>query len=290
MPSRVVYSHEFSREIDQGTLQPEAFDHYFLCEGDSWMDRSSLRQLSLPWALARTFRGPKGDRALFINLSRFGDTLRRIGDCLNDDFLQWLTTPLGVRFDALLLSAGGNDFIDAALDPPPGQGILRDVSGAGPGLTAGDCFDPQAVGKLVTEFLDPNFDKLYRTVRASPLHGDMPILLNCYNVPVARNAPAVSGRQAWLSRAYRKNGIPPGLWPEVTERLFIDVEAAVTGWTQADDRQDLLAVPTSRVPLVPADPQSTGSSGDWLNEIHPNKSGWTKLAAVWQQELDAVLV
>jgi hypothetical protein len=288
MASRVVYSHEFGREIDQGTLQPEAFDHYFLCEGDSWMDRSSPTQLSLPWALAKTFRGRNGDRALFINLSRFGDTLRHIGDCLNDDFHQWLTTPLGIRFDALLLSAAGNDFIDAALDPPPGQGILRDVSGAGPGLTADECFDAEAVSALVTHYLDPNFDKLYRTVRDSPLHGDMPILLNCYNAPVARHAPAMDGGKAWLSRAYEKNGIPTGLWPEVTERLFIDVEAAVTGWTKAG-RDGLVVVPTSSVPLVPADPASNGSSGDWLNEIHPNKSGWAKLAAAWEGELDAVL-
>jgi hypothetical protein len=289
MPSRVVYSHAFDEEVDRGTLVVEDFDHYFLCEGDSWMDRSSMTQMSLPWALAKTFHGPRGRRALFINLSRFGDTLRHISDCLNQDFQQWLTTPLGLRFDALLLSAGGNDFIDAALDPPPGQGILRDVHGAGAGLAAADCFDPDAVAALVTGYLDPNFERLYREVRASPLHGTMPILLNGYNTPVPRNAPAYSGGQAWLSRAYAKNGIPAALWQEVTERLFIDVEEAVAGWTKADDREGLVLVPTSSVPLVPADPASTGSSGDWLNEIHPNKSGWTRLARAWQDALEAVL-
>jgi len=48
-------------------------------------------------------------------------------------------------------------------------------------------------------------------------------------------------------------------------------------------------VPTDAVPLVPADADATGSSGDWLNEIHPNVSGGEKLAAVWQQSLDDVL-
>jgi hypothetical protein len=43
------------------------------------------------------------------------------------------------------------------------------------------------------------------------------------------------------------------------------------------------------VPLVPADPDKSGPSGDWLNEIHPNKSGWIKLARAWQQKLDAIL-
>lgn len=287
MLSRVVYSHDYNRELAQGTLDPLAFDHYFLCEGDSWMDRSSLAQLSLPWALARKFKGHRGRRALFINCSRFGHTLRHIGDCLNDDFQQWITTDLGWRFDALLFSAAGNDFIDAAMGPPPGQGILRDVRHSPP-ATADDCFDATAVGTLVTQYLDPNFQKLYDTVRGSALYANLPIFLNCYNLPVARNAPAFPGGGAWLHTAYRKNGVPEALWPDVTERLFIDVEAAVTGWV-GPQHTGVFAVPTTTAPLVPADPNSTGSSGDWLNEIHPNKSGWEKLAAVWQQELDARL-
>jgi hypothetical protein len=289
MPSHVVYDIAYDREVDQGLLAPEQFDYWFLCEGDSWMDRSSLTQLSLPWSLARTFKGRRGSRALFVNLSRFGDTLRHIGDCLNDTFHQWVTTPLPFRFDALLLSAGGNDFIDAALDPPPGQGLLRDVHGAGPGLRPEDCFDAAAIALLVDQYLDPNFGKLYDTVRASPFCGGMPILLNLYATPVARNAPATPGGKTWLSAAYAKNGIPPGLWPAVTQRLFVDVETAVTDWTQVAGRTGVFTVPTSSVPLVPADPGATGSSGDWLNEIHPNASGWARLATAWQASLDAVL-
>jgi len=289
MASRVIYSHEFMEEIENGTLVPENFDYFFLCEGDSWMDRGSLTQMSLPWALAKAFAGgAKGSDALFINLSRFGHTMRHIADCLNDDFHQWLNTPdMGFTFDALLLSAGGNDFIDAALDPPAGQGILKDVHGTTPGQ-AEDCFDADALGVLVAEFLDPNFDKLYRAVRGSRQRADLPILLNAYNEPVARNAPAFPGSGPWVAKAYRKNGIPPALWPDVTRRIFNDVEAAVSGWARADDRADLVVVPTSAVDLEPADPHSTGSSGDWQNEIHPNKSGWGKLAAVWMRELGKV--
>ncbi|MDE2607499.1 MAG: hypothetical protein KGL68_16410 [Burkholderiales bacterium] len=289
MPSHVVYDIDYDREVDQGLLAPEQFDYWFLCEGDSWMDRSSLTQMSLPWSLARSFRGQRGNRALFVNLSHFGDTLRHIGDCLNDVFHQWVTTPLPFRFDALLLSAGGNDFIDAALDPPPGQGLLRDVHGAGPDLQPDDCFDPAALSLLVDQYLDPNFGKLYDTVRASPFCGAMPILLNLYATPVARYAPVLPGGKTWLSAAYAKNGIPPALWPAVTQRLFVDVEAVVTDWSEVAGRTGVFTVPTSSVPLVPADPGAAGSSGDWLNEIHPNKSGWARLATAWQASLDAVL-
>jgi hypothetical protein len=285
MPSHVVYSDDYDREVDQGLLAPEAFDYRVLCEGDSWMDRSSPAQLSLPWALARVFEGRRGDRALFVNLSRFGDTLRRIGDCLNDEFHMWVTGDLGWRFDAVLLSAGGNDFIDAAGDPPAGAGILRDVRAAPANLRADDCFDAAAIGALVHGYLDPNFQKLYDTVRGSVLHDDVPIFLNGYRCPVARDAPAWPGGKAWLCEAYRKNGIPPALWPDVTERLFVGVEAAVAGWT-GQGHTGVIMVPTTAAPLVAASEGSTGSSGDWLNEIHPNRSGWGKLARVWQLALD----
>jgi hypothetical protein len=291
MASRVIYSHEFMEEVENGTLVPENFDYYFLCEGDSWMDRSSLSQMSLPWALAKMFEGgARGDDALFINLSRFGHTLRHIADCLNDDLHQWLNTQgMGFTFDALLLSAGGNDFIDAALDPPPGQGILKDVRVGTPPVSENDCIDAQAVATLMIDFLDPNFDKLYQAVRASRQPADLPIFLNGYNEPVARNAPAFAGSGPWLSSAYIKNGIPTALWPDVTRRIFIDVEAAVTGWTKVDGRADLHVVPTTAVELDAADPDSTGSSGDWQNEIHPNTAGWNKLAKVWLEEIRQVV-
>lgn len=288
MPSLVLYSDEYDRAIDQGTLDPAAFQYRFLCEGDSWMDRSSLFQLSLPWALAQSFHGARGNSALFINLARFGDTMRGIADCADGLFRQWLDTQgLPFEFDALLFSASGNDFIDAALEPGSGNGILNGVHGAPPGLKAEDCYNVDAVTELVTKKIDLKFAEIYDLVRSSR-NPDLPILLNCYSLPVARVAPAFPGGHAWLSRAYQKNGIPERLWQEVTERIFIDVATTVTGWA-TDDRVGLHVVPTTAVPLVPADPNSSGSSGDWLNEIHPNKSGWAKLAGAWQQALDGVL-
>ena len=283
MASKAIYGRDFEVELDQG-LAPEQFKYRFLVEGDSWMDRSSLAQASLPLALAKAF-DDAGESALFINLSMFGHTMRRISESLNDEFLQWITTPFAWKFDALLFSAGGNDFIDAARDPGPGLGILRLVTADAPAGDAADCFRPDAVATLVTEFLDPNFKKLYDTVRASR-HDDIPIFLNSYDIPTARNAPAIPGRKAWLFEAYTRNQTPPDLWEEVTERIFIDVEATVEGWTQ--DRDRIFRVPTVGT-LAPATPGMPGSSGDWLNEIHPNRAGWAKLAQVWRREIRKVL-
>lgn len=220
MASRVLYSDEYDREIAQGTLAPETFDYRILCEGDSWMDRSSIFQLSLPWALAQTFHGTKGNDALFINLARFGDTLRGIADCGDALFDQWLDTDGVFRFDALLFSASGNDFIAAALEPGSGNGILHGVHGvhgAPPGLQADDCYNVDAVADLVTSVIDPSFDAIYRRVRTSR-NPDLPILLNCYNMPVAprrwhccrrpREAPAAAATGS--TRSIRTSRDGPG--------------------------------------------------------------------------------
>lgn len=279
MTSRVIYGRDFTNAVNLG-LAPENFRYRFLVEGDSWMDRSSAIQASLPHALATTF-STAGEDVLIINLSMFGDTLRRIGDCLNDEFSGWINSGLPWKFDALLLSAGGNDFIDAARDPAPGEGLLRQIDQDHPALTAALCFRPEAMATLVTEYLDPNFDKLYDAVRDSE-HGGIPIFINGYDIPTARKAPAMLNGRTWLYEAYTQNGVPERLWPEVTERMFLDIETTVSGWTMG--RSGIFQVPTVGT-LVPATPGETGESGDWLNEIHPNAKGWRKLAAVWHKAI-----
>ncbi len=280
MASVVVTSRDFDRYLDLG-LAPEQFKYRFLVEGDSWMDRSSLLTASLPSFLADAMDSA-GDSVLIINLSMFGDTLRRIGECLNHDFSQWLHHSFAWKFDALLLSAAGNDFIDAARDPDPGQGILKNIAGQPAPATGRECVNADAVALLVSQYLDPNFAKLYDLVQDSK-HADIPIFLNSYDTPTARDAPALPGGKAWLYAAYTKNSIAPPLWPELTDSIFNDVQTTVAQWTQG--RPNVHLVPTDGT-LTPAAPGSTGNSGDWVNEIHPNAAGWRKLAPIWR---DAIL-
>ena len=283
MASVVMYGNEFQNKLDMG-LSPEQFKYRFLAEGDSWMDRSSMFETSLLQKLAPEMQAG-GDDVLIINLAMFGDTMRRIGDCVNFDFAQWLRTQFNWRFDGILLSAGGNDFIDAARDPDAGKGILFDLANLAPPATGHECVDREAVGKLVTKWLDPSFAALYDLVQSSR-HADIPIFLNSYDTPVARNAPAFSGGKSWLLASYQKNSIPKALWPDLTDSIFNDMQMVAKGWAMG--RANVVVVPTDGT-LVPADADSTGSSGDWLNEIHPNATGWKKLAKVWRQAIKSVI-
>jgi hypothetical protein len=283
MASLVIYGNEFDGHIANG-LAPETFKYRFLVEGDSWMDRSAMFETSLLQQLAPELDSVGAD-ALMINISVFGDTMRRIGQCATGDMAMWLRTQFNWKFDAILFSAGGNDFIDAARDPAPGAGILKNLNGLQAPVSGTECVRRDAVATLITDYLDPNFNALYDVVQSTRYAG-IPIFLNNYDTPTARNAPVFANGKAWLFEAYTKNGIPSHLWPELTAVIFNDVQTTIAGWAQG--RAELHTVPTDGT-LTPADPTSIGSDGDWLNEIHPNKAGWKKLARVWRQSITGVL-
>ena len=284
MSSIVMYGNEYFGQIDNG-LTPAHFKYRFLVEGDSWMDRSSMFHASLLQCLAPEFDAAHED-VMFVNVAMFGDTMRRMGSQAKEDFSSWLNDDLGWTFDAVLLSASGNDFIDAARDPAAGLGILRDFNQQPQPTSGHDCIDRNAVGELVTRWLDPNFKRFYEVVRNSRFHADTPIFLNNYDTPTARNAPAFRGGKAWLYEAFKKNNIPQSMWPDATDSIFNDVQTTVAGWTVG--RHKVFTVPTDGV-LTPSAPNTTGSNADWLNEIHPNAAGWRKLAKVWHAKLKATL-
>lgn len=279
--SIAIYGQDFQRFIEQG-FGPGEYRYRILAEGDSWMDRSSAFTASLPDYLARDMEAHQ-ESTLIINLAMFGDTMRRIGEAVAGEFTSWIRF---MAFDAILLSAAGNDFIDAARDPDPGKGILNDMHGQPLPARGYDCVRKEAVSKLVTTYLDPNFSALYDTVRGSHLNADTPIFLNNYDTPTARNAPAPPGKKAWLYEAYRKNGIDPSLWPDLTDGLFNDIQTTIAGWCMG--RQGIHSVPTDGT-LTPGSADDTGDSGDWINEIHPNRAGWKKLSRVWCDAIRKVI-
>lgn len=285
MSSIVMYGNEYFGQIDNG-LTPAHYKYRILVEGDSWMDRSSMFHTSLLQCLAPEFDKTFED-VMFINVSMFGDTMRRMGGQATEDFASWLNDDLGWRFDAVLLSAGGNDFIDAARDPAAGEGILKDFAKHPQPASGHNYIDRNAVGELVTRWLDPNFKRFYEVVRNSRFHADTPIFLNNYDTPTARYAPAFQGGRSWLEEAYNTNHIPAHMWPDATDSIFNDVQTTIAGWTVG--RANVHIVPTDGT-LTPAAAGTTGSDGDWLNEIHPNASGWHKLAKVWHAKLKEILV
>jgi hypothetical protein len=109
---------------------------------------------------------------------------------------------------------------------------------------------------------------------------DVPIFFHLYDYPMPRNAPASHFplKGPWLQKALSACSIPQGEWFAVA-KLLIDKHAAFVHSMQ-------LLFPSMRIIdtrniLTPAVPGTTGASNDWLNEIHPTREGYNKLASVY---------
>lgn len=288
MASRILTGFDCANPAVWDTVDPFAFKYRILVEGDSWMDRSTLFAPSLLPYLAKLFDKSK-QSLLFINIARFGDTMAHMGGGKNRELELWIKTQFPWTFDAMLLSGGGNDYIDSAADSGPGEGLLRDVRQQKPS-SAQDCVNSTVLEHLRVKALAEPFSRIHSWVQSSQ-HAGMPILLNAYDLPTARNAPALPGGQPWLHRGYIKNGIPGdlnghSLYGPVTRLIFDQLRVGLS--ELAAGRRNVHLVETVGT-LKPADPSSTGPDGDWVNEIHPDKSGWKKLAPLWFDALKLAL-
>lgn len=255
------------------------FERHYLAEGDSWFTLAALPggNVLQELKLKRS--------SLVVSTAYPGDTLSHIVDWRrNVPFVNLLSRRnFAYRWDAVLLSAGGNDLIDAALSP---DGILR---GPTQGLvTVGDCINAPNL-KRFERYLRANLESVValRDSPDSPNQG-VPIVVHTYDYPTARPAPAklfatagISG--PWLFRAYTEHEIPEVLWKSLTDHLIDRLPEALTGLALPN-----VTVIDTRGTLDRAGVGTTGDSGDWLNEIHANVGGRRKLAEKWAEELDRI--
>lgn len=255
------------------------FERHYLAEGDSWFTLAALPGGNLLQELELA------DSSLVISTAYPGDTLSHIVDWRgNVPFVNLLSRKnFAYAWDCILLSAGGNDLIDAAL---ASDGILRRpmIDPA----SAEDCIDAANLG-VFERYLRLNLESVVelRDAPKSPNQG-IPIVIHTYDYPTARPAPArvfgtagVSG--PWLHRAYTEHGIPEHVWVGLTDFLIDWLASILTTL----DLPNVTVIDT-RGTLVRAEVGTTGDSGDWLNEIHANVGGRRKLARKWAAELDRI--
>ncbi len=254
-----------------------------LAEGDSWFTLGELTgfaatnlmlQIDLPV------------RSTVVDAAYPGNTLQHMVDGMDDPrFDRLLRDPnFALSWSAVLLSAGGNDLIDAAgvrprrpdgtLVPLPQRLLLSPEEAAAqppsePGWAA------------LAGFLRHNLGVLVQRRDSGPAHG-RPLLLHTYSVPTvwAFGVPG-KAREGWLFPALRDAGVPAAERQGVATLLFQRLRAL---WLAADADRGSHPLPhvhvfdsASLVRLTAPDPSQQQSSGDWANEIHPNRSGYVKL-------------
>lgn len=244
-----------------------------LAEGDSWFSLGSIPPKNL------VFEMQFSESALILNLAYPGDEVhkmfRRLCD-YGDEFAGWLTMRSTYRWDAILLSGGGNDLIAAFPHLLKRSIKAADIDPARPEKLV----DAQALDTL-RGYLTESYTGFVnvRDQSGSPNAG-VPMFAHTYDYPTPNNAPAMAPLGIRLSG--------PWLFPHLKDRVPAEMWQPLTDYLLDQVAETLLALPAqlpefhvidTRGTLLRAHPDATGSSGDWENEIHATRTGYRKLAA-----------
>lgn len=271
------------------------FGFRFLAEGDSWFSIGALnpfKSANLLQEISLT------QRSVAVSCALPGDTLKRMVDTRRDP--QFVSLLAGARariWDGLLISAGGNDLIDALQSPardgtgapvPLARRLLRTAGEWGlPSMGAARYLSDDGWTTFST-YLAANFEALLKTRDRGPSQG-CPVFMHGYAVPTPR--PSGAGPVGpWLLPSIVAYAIPEADRPALAE-LLIERLAALLGGMAADRTRfpNLHFFDSTRVAVARASATATGESGDWVNEIHLNRAGCRKVARAWSVAIEAVL-
>lgn len=267
------------------------FRHGFLAQGDSWFSIGAMPPFQTTNLLLELDLQSK---AFAVNCANPGDHLRHMIDArLDRDFQRLLarrTAPR--RWDAILLSAGGNDMIDAAAVLPRMQDGSPVPAHERILLRPDEWTDAEGVTRYVSQeglarfeaHLVAQFTELVALRDREQTNRGVPIFVHCYDYPMPRNAPVhfLAGKKTWLHPAVVAYGIPDADWLALSRHLIDELKRIL----QSLHLPQLFVIDTTGT-LDPAQPGSEGNSADWANEIHPNRSGYKKLAAKFAAAIDS---
>ena len=285
----VVYPGDFlSRETPPAL---EQFAHRFLAEGDSWFTIGTLNFFDASNLL---FELDFEHTSTVVSCAYPGDTLQHMVDFWKDPyFRRLLSAPrFALDWDGILLSAGGNDRIDAVQVPPvdkdgnaipPQLRILLTPAEAAQQASAGPAarYVSEAGWTRFANYLDVNF-RLIVEERDRGRNAGRPIFLHTYAVPTVRPSGVLPGSIGWLFSAFVSAGIPPADRQAVSDLLFarlrnllMDLDSGSGAATSLPHVHvfDSAALPS----IIPAEQGAPGHSNDWANEIHLTWEGYRKV-------------
>jgi hypothetical protein len=261
----------------------------FLAQGDSWF---SIGGLNLAKNSNLLHEMEFTNSRCAVNCGRTGSTLRRMVDQVREPaFKALLCGNLWRPWDGILLSAGGNDLIDAlghsGIANPAQRLFLLPAEVTGDPLQA-NSYLSAAGWATFSAYLAANFAQLIAMREQRALNQGIPIFLHTYHYPTIRPAPAGPGLGPWLHTAATDFAISPAVWPSLTHTLYSRFITLLNAIASAHTNVHVFDS-ANLVPLLPAAAGSTGESGDWMNEIHLTWQGYEKVALAWARSIEGVL-
>ena len=257
------------------------FERRCLAQGDSWFSIGAWPPFLTTNLLLELDGLERG--TCIVNCASPGRTLRRMVDNIRSNvFRRLLADNFG--WDAILVSGGGNDLIEAlgSEDPDPRLRLLA----------RRDEWDDPAAGAsrylskpgwlTFSDHLRAVFEELALARDAGAAAG-VPIVMHTYDIAVPRPSPAAPGFGPWFSKALARFGVPETDWIAVAVELFDVFRQLLRGI--GGSLLSMILVDTAGT-LARARVADRGVSGDWQNEIHPTRAGYQKLAGAWETVLN----
>jgi hypothetical protein len=274
---------------ESGLFDVSRFTRKFLAQGDSWFSIGHFP----PWSTTNLLQQMVlTDSAVAVDCAHPGRELAHMTDTSTEQvFVNLLCGNIAWKWDAILLSGGGNDLIDAAKSAPSADAGHRLLFRSDE--WANDAPSPERYlsvdgWKTFCDHMEGVLQLLLQRRDSAPINRGVPILLHTYDYCTPRNAPAGPGLGPWLYKAFHDlYALPEGDWPAVSDAL-IDRHAELwVGLAEKYSAQGVHVVDT-RGSLTRATEGTSGVSGDWENEIHPTPHGYSLLAEKWRPVVDAL--
>lgn len=256
-------------------IQAHNFEKLVYAEGDSWFDKFT----PLPRAntnLLDAMRTPFVTGV--VDVSHIGDEIRDMVRGWQRERTEQMFRLFS--FDAILLSAGGNDLKNII------SAVFADRARAQPGGFSDAELDDWARPASFEHHFDAVLQDIDRFIALRDQAQDArtraaTIFIHGYDYIQPRPAPA-------LLFAGSRIGQGPWLYPSLKAARLDDARMRSVSDAIIDQFNRLLALRYSgsagvqvvdqRGLLTPASPGSTGEEGDWLDEIHPSATGFARLA------------
>lgn len=258
------------------------YDKKVLAEGDSWFhiggntgvfnERNLLDAVNF-----------NNKHTLLLNMALSGDTMARMSDRMNSpSFYRVMKT---YSWNLILLSAGGNDLIDALTEQGNYRYKNKTLSVIQSNATPNDYLSFINLDDLElfkASVLD-SFNK-FTSEKSKTTNSNIPVVLHIYDFPTPRNAPArmfMFKKGPWLYKALKDKKVPDKFWVDITDHIF---NALASTLLELDGTNNFHVAKTCGT-IMRAELNTSGNSNDWLNEIHPNSKGIEQLAEKINQEI-----
>jgi len=249
-----------------------------LAEGDSWFSIGGFPPSNLLYSLR--FRR----HTMVVSCAKPGDTVVRMAKLVGSKAFKKALARDDLAWDAILLSGGGNDLIDAA-----NKVILKPSE-----RPSGSLDDPSEY--VNEDELTAVFNQVTKGFRAlaqlrdaadGPVNGK-PIVTHTYDYATPRNEPArfigFPLQGPWLFKSFTSRKVPTEHWIPLANHLMGQLAETIIGLTSGPDRIANFHVVDTRGTLTQPRLDEIGPTTHWLNEIHPNHDGHSLLARKLERE------